>query len=87
MKDAKQVIVYYEKNRFGGWPANNDAWIFSGDELLVGFQEGPYELKEHNHNIGEPSSQWQLYTIIQQKKNFTIFKQQFGILKIRYSTL
>ena len=58
MKDAKQVIVYYEKNRFGGWPANNGAWIFSGDELLVGFKEGPYELKQYNHNIGEPSSYW-----------------------------
>ena len=58
VKDAKQVIVYYEKNRFGGWPANNGAWIFSGDELLVGFKEGPYELKQYNHNIGEPSSHW-----------------------------
>jgi hypothetical protein len=58
VKDAKQIIVYYEKNRFGGWPANNGAWIFSGDELLVGFKEGPYELKQYNHNIGEPSSHW-----------------------------
>ena len=58
VKDAKQVIVYYEKNRFGGWPANNGAWIFSGDELLVGFKEGPYELKQYNHNIGEPSAHW-----------------------------
>jgi len=58
VENAEQVIVYYEKDRFGGWPANNGAWIFSGDELLVGFIEGPYELKQHNHNIGEPSSHW-----------------------------
>ena len=57
VKDAEQVIVYSEKNRFAAWPANNGAWIFSEDELLVNFTEAPYELKKHEHNIGSPDLQ------------------------------
>ena len=57
VKDVEQVIVYHEKNRFAAWPANNGAWIFSEDEMLVSFTEAPYELKKHEHNIGSPELQ------------------------------
>jgi len=52
----KHVVVYQEDGRFAGWPANNGAWIFEGDEMLVGFTRGDYELKK-GHNIGATSSQ------------------------------
>ena len=52
-KDIKHVVVYQEDGKFAGWPANNGAWIFEGDELLVGFTRGKYELKERGHNIGK----------------------------------
>jgi hypothetical protein len=57
ISDAKQVVVYHRSERFAGWPANNGAWIFKGDEILVGFTEGPYKLGE-GHNIGHPQSSW-----------------------------
>lgn len=33
-KDIKHVVVYQKNGKFAGWPANNGAWIFEGDELL-----------------------------------------------------
>jgi predicted neuraminidase len=33
---VKHLKVYYEKGRFGGWPANHGIWSW-GDEILVGF--------------------------------------------------
>ena len=51
--DIKHIVVYQEDGKFGGWPANNGAWIFDGDQLLVGFTRGEYELKENGHNIGK----------------------------------
>lgn len=35
----KHIEVYYEKGRFGGWPANNGIWIWN-NEILVGFAKG-----------------------------------------------
>ena len=35
-KDIEHVVVYQEDGKVAGWPANNGAWIFDGDELLVG---------------------------------------------------
>ncbi len=38
--DAREhVIVYKEKGRYGGWPANHGIWSW-GDEILVGFEIG-----------------------------------------------
>lgn len=58
VKDAEQVIVYAKEGRFTAWPANNGAFIFDNDEMLVGFSEGPYQIKKGNHNIGEPITSW-----------------------------
>ena len=38
--DLKHIVVYQEDGKFAGWPANNGAWIFEGDELLIGFTRG-----------------------------------------------
>ena len=40
--DVKQVKVYYEKDKFGGWPANFGIWNW-GNEILVGFAKGTYK--------------------------------------------
>ncbi len=51
VKPAKHVKVYYERGRFGGWPANHGIWIW-GDEILVGFSQGYYkDLGPEKHNI------------------------------------
>jgi hypothetical protein len=34
--DVKNVLVYKEPGRFGGWPANHGIWSW-GNEILVGF--------------------------------------------------
>ncbi len=39
---VKHVVVYYEKGRFGGWPANHGIWSW-GNEILVGFSRGYYK--------------------------------------------
>jgi hypothetical protein len=47
----KQIRVYYEPGRFGGWPANNGIWSW-GDEILVGFEKGYHkDLGPDRHNI------------------------------------
>lgn len=46
----KHVIVYKEKGRFAGWPANNGAWSW-GDEMVVGFSRGYFKQVEQGHAI------------------------------------
>lgn len=55
--ELEHVLVYQEDGRFAAWPANNGAWIFEGDEMLVGFTEALFELQEGGHNIGPVSTQ------------------------------
>lgn len=42
-------IAAIEENKFHGWPANNGIWQW-GDEILVGFTQGEYVVK-NGHNI------------------------------------
>jgi len=47
----QHIKVYYQKGRFGGWPANHGMWIW-GNEILVGFSAGDYkDLGPDRHNI------------------------------------
>ncbi|MSP13726.1 MAG: exo-alpha-sialidase [Chloroflexi bacterium] len=46
-------IIFQEKDRFAGWPANNGVWIWEGREILVGFVTGGYQVQK-GHNISEP---------------------------------
>jgi photosystem II stability/assembly factor-like uncharacterized protein len=38
----KNVVVYYEAGRYGGWPANYGIWSWD-NEILVGFNHGYYK--------------------------------------------
>ncbi|HNR34566.1 MAG TPA: sialidase family protein [Candidatus Hydrogenedentes bacterium] len=47
----KHVKVYFEKGRFGGWPANHGIWSW-GNEILVGFSRGYYkDMGPSRHHI------------------------------------
>lgn len=46
----EHVVVYREKGRFGGWPANHGIWSW-GDEILVGFSRGYLKDLGDRHNI------------------------------------
>jgi hypothetical protein len=46
----RNVIVFKEPGRFGGWPANNGIWVW-GDEILVGFIDGHFLKVERGHAI------------------------------------
>jgi len=47
---TRHVKVYFERGRFGGWPANHGIWIW-GDEILVGFSKGYYKDLGDRHHI------------------------------------
>ena len=46
----KHVIVDHEPGRFGGWPANNGAWIW-GHEIAVSFVRGWWHDQPDAHSI------------------------------------
>ena len=47
----QHVMVYAERGRFGGWPANHGIWSW-GNEILVGFSAGYHkDLGLERHNI------------------------------------
>jgi hypothetical protein len=47
----EHVMVYHERGRFGGWPANHGIWSW-GNEILVGFSIGYHkDLGPERHNI------------------------------------
>lgn len=50
MVESKNVIVYKEDGRFGGWPANHGVWSW-GDEILVGFELGYFKDNPRGHDI------------------------------------
>lgn len=47
---VKNVTVYKEPGRYGGWPANNGIWIW-GDEIVVGFMMGHFKDTGRGHAI------------------------------------
>ena len=46
----RNVTVYREAGRFGGWPANNGLWSW-GDEIVVGFIQGWFKNRKLGHAI------------------------------------
>ncbi len=59
-RDVTHVKVYYEKGRFGGWPANHGVWRW-GNEILVGYSRGYYkDLGPTRHHIDrqKPEEFW-----------------------------
>lgn len=57
VKNVQHSIIYYQPERFAGWPANNGAFIFSNDEIVTGFTEAPYK-KTDGHNADKPYLNW-----------------------------
>ncbi len=50
--------VYFEKGRFGGWPANHGMWNW-GNEILFGFSRGYYKYMGDRHHIDrEKPEEW-----------------------------
>ncbi|MEO2047638.1 MAG: sialidase family protein [Pirellulales bacterium] len=47
--EITHIVAAIEKDKFHGWPANNGAWQWD-DELLVGFTQGEYDVRD-SHNI------------------------------------
>jgi len=47
---TKNVIVFQEPGRFGGWPANHGIWSW-GNEILVGFETGYFKESSRGHSI------------------------------------
>jgi hypothetical protein len=55
---AKHVKVYFEKGRFGGWPANHGMWNW-GNEIVFGYSRGYYkDLGERHHIDREKPEEW-----------------------------
>jgi len=51
VKGAKNGIAFQEKDKFGGWPANNGLWTWNnGKEILVGYTYGPF-VEQKGHNV------------------------------------
>ncbi len=48
--ELKHVQIYFEKGRYGGWPANGGIWSW-GNEILVGFVRGYYKNMKKGHPI------------------------------------
>ncbi len=46
----RQITVFQEAGRFGGWPANNGIWCW-GNEIVVGFSLGYFKKVETGHAI------------------------------------
>src|SRR5262245_19653681 len=47
---ARHGVVFQEKGRFGGWPANGGVWSW-GNEILVGFTMGYHQEKRDEHSV------------------------------------
>lgn len=46
----ENVDVFKEAGRYGGWPANIGIWNW-GDEIVVGYIEGTFQIQEKGHAI------------------------------------
>jgi hypothetical protein len=63
LEPSKHVTVIKEKDRFGGWPANNGLWSW-GDEIVVGFTWGYFDDdKRGGHPIKGPSTKMQARSV------------------------
>src|ERR1022692_1409930 len=54
--DRKNVLVYRESGRFGGWPANHGIWAWN-NEIVVGFSAAYFKhmpLDRHQYDNSKP---------------------------------
>ena len=52
---VRHLEVYYQDDRFAGWPANNGIWNW-GDEILVGFVEAEHRETEGFHTYNRETA-------------------------------
>jgi hypothetical protein len=55
-RNVKNVLIYKESGRFGGWPANHGIWAW-GNEIVVGFSAAYFEhmpLDRHQYDSSKP---------------------------------
>jgi hypothetical protein len=53
---VKNVVVYHELGRYGGWPANHGIWSW-GNEILVGFSAAYFKIQSpdrHQYDRDKP---------------------------------
>jgi hypothetical protein len=48
--NAQHVVVFQESGRYGGWPANQGAWIW-GNEIVIGFDDGEFLATQKGHTL------------------------------------
>jgi hypothetical protein len=53
--EPRHVKVYYEQDKYGGWPANWGIWNW-GDEILVGFTCADHKDVKEGHSFDQQSS-------------------------------
>ena len=49
----RHVVIYRERGRFGGWPANHGIWAW-GNEILVGFSAAYFKKREWMYHQSDP---------------------------------
>ncbi len=57
---AKNIVVYRETGRFGGWPANQGIWSW-GNEIVVGLRSAVFKLNPTGHarDSSKPQEEYQ----------------------------
>ncbi|MDD3996998.1 MAG: sialidase family protein [Sphaerochaetaceae bacterium] len=56
----EHIVVYKERGRFGGWPANHGLWKW-GNEVVVGFQSCSFKIiDDANHAIDKTQPRYHL---------------------------
>lgn len=53
--DIKHDILFFQENRYAGWPANNGIWIWD-NEILVGFVEANHKTTDGLHTYDQSSA-------------------------------
>jgi hypothetical protein len=63
-RERRNVILFQEAGRYGGWPANHGLWAW-GREAVVGFTAGWYKPVESGHAIDRDKKfeDWQARTL------------------------
>lgn len=56
---SKNIVIYKEPGRYGGWPANKGLWQW-GDELVVGFTSTWYKETTTDHRIDRTKPSYEI---------------------------
>jgi CubicO group peptidase (beta-lactamase class C family) len=59
-RESRNVIVFKQPGRYGGWPANAGIWAW-GNEIVVGFTAAWYKAAKKDHAVDrtKPFEKWQ----------------------------